>query len=346
MATHAHSTLIADPDEHPFARYVRAVGKGKKGARSLSFEEAEDAMGMIMRGEVLDVQLGAFLMLLRVKEESPEEIAGFVSAARRQLPVPPPEGLGADLDWSSYAGKRQHQPWFLLAAFALADAGIRVFMHGTSGHTAGRLYTESALQALGQPVCRDWQQVSQQLQQRRFAFMPLEVLAPPLHRIIELRNALGLRSPVHTLTRLLNPLRAPCTLQSIFHPAYAHIHQQAAVLLGERNASVFKGDGGEIERRPDANTTVLSVRDGLAEESVWPRLLPERAESDDLLDVELLRKLWRGEIAHAYGEAAVTGTLAIALHALGRAASQEQAGELADRLWQARDRDRLSAAAG
>ena len=68
--------------EHPFAQYVRIVGKGKTGSRSLSYEEAYQAFSMILKDEVLDVQLGAFLMLLRVKEESVDELAGFVQATR------------------------------------------------------------------------------------------------------------------------------------------------------------------------------------------------------------------------------------------------------------------------
>ena len=49
--------------EHPFAQYIRIIGKGKTGARSLTFQEAYDAFSMILKGDVLDVQLGAFLML-------------------------------------------------------------------------------------------------------------------------------------------------------------------------------------------------------------------------------------------------------------------------------------------
>ena len=64
--------------EHPFAQFIRIIGKGKNGARSLTFEEAYEAFSMILKDEVLDVQLGAFLMLLRVKEESVDELAGFV----------------------------------------------------------------------------------------------------------------------------------------------------------------------------------------------------------------------------------------------------------------------------
>lgn len=85
--------------EHPFAQYVRIVGKGKNGARSLSYDEAYDAFSMILKGEVLDVQLGAFLMLLRVKEEAVDELAGFVQATKDQLNF---QALDIDLDWSSY----------------------------------------------------------------------------------------------------------------------------------------------------------------------------------------------------------------------------------------------------
>src|SRR5690606_2817771 len=90
------------PNEHPFAPYVRLLGKGRTGSRSLNREGARDALAMILGGEVSDVRLGAFLMLLRVKEESPEELAGFVAAARVTIAAP---AIAVDLDWSSYAGK-------------------------------------------------------------------------------------------------------------------------------------------------------------------------------------------------------------------------------------------------
>ena len=68
--------------EHRFAEYIRIIGKGKKGSRPLTQEEAYQAMKMILANEVEPIQLGAFLMLMRVKEETPEELAGFVLAAR------------------------------------------------------------------------------------------------------------------------------------------------------------------------------------------------------------------------------------------------------------------------
>ena len=85
--------------EHPFAPYVRILGKGKKGSRSLTVEEAQDAMGMILDNRVEPEQLGAFLMLIRMKEEAPEELKGFALAVRERSAVP--AGLTADLDWST-----------------------------------------------------------------------------------------------------------------------------------------------------------------------------------------------------------------------------------------------------
>ena len=122
---------------HPFAPFVRILGRGKSLTRSLTEAEAEEAMAMILNGDALPEQIGAFLMLLRLKEESPEEIAGFVRAARQRMKIPA-DAPRVDLDWSSYAGKKRQLPWFLLAALCLAQSGRTIFMHGFDGHTAGR----------------------------------------------------------------------------------------------------------------------------------------------------------------------------------------------------------------
>ncbi len=334
----AHS-LIAKANEHAFAPYVRILGKGKTGSRSLTRDEARTAMQMILRGQVKDVQLGAFLMLLRVKEESADELAGFVEAARDVIAAP--TDISVDLDWSSYAGKRKHLPWFLLSALALADNGLRVFMHGASGHTQGRIYTENVLNALGVDSSSTWSEVGADLDRTNFAFMPLLDLCPPLQAMIDLRNDLGLRSPVHTLVRLLNPLQAKYSLQSIFHPAYALHHQQAAANLHQPHSSVFKGEGGEIERKPEALCKVLSVHDGVLSEETWPKLIDGRQEQPEILDVEYLRNVWRGGANDAYGELAIIGTLAIALRLVNRAESPEAALELAKDYWKDRNPERL-----
>lgn len=204
MTDHTPLT-IETPAEHPFAQFVRILGKGKRGARSLTREEAREVMGMLLDDKVEDTQLGAFLMLLRHKEESPEELTGFTEALRQRLQAPP---IKVDLDWPSYAGKKRHLPWFLLAAKCLAQNGVRILLHGGGAHTAGRLYTEQLLEQLHIPLCRDWQAVDAALAQGNLAFIPLGDWAPQLQRMIDLRNTLGLRSPIHSLARILNLLGA------------------------------------------------------------------------------------------------------------------------------------------
>ncbi len=333
------------PSPHPFARFIQILGRGKSLSRALTMAEAQEAMSMILAGDVLPEQLGAFLMLLRVKEESPEEIAGFVLAAREAMALPSALPK-VDLDWSSYAGKRRQLPWFLLAVLLLARNGLRVFMHGAEGHTAGRVYTSEVLARLGIPVAGSFEEAVVHLGQRNFAYLTLDRVSPQLARLIELRPILGLRSPVHTLSRMLNPFAAPAMLQAVFHPGYMEIHQKAAALLGQPHMAVFRGEGGEIERRPNKPCEVLTVHEGVTAEERWPALLPEpRQGAEEEMDLGRLAALWRGEITDEYGEAAISGTLAIALKALGHAASQEDAQIVAENMWAQRDRASLDAAA-
>ena len=333
------------PSPHPFARFIQILGRGKSLTRSLTMAEAQEAMGMILAGEVLPEQLGAFLLLLRVKEESPEEIAGFVLAARQamKLPAATPK---VDLDWSSYAGKRRQLPWFILAALLLARNGVPVFMHGGEGHTEGRIYTSEVLVRLGIPVAASFEEAAAHLGQRNFAYMTLDAVSPELGRLLNLRPILGLRSPVHTLGRMLNPFAAPAMLQAVFHPGYMDIHQKAAGLLGQPHMVVFRGEGGEIERRPNKPCETLTVHEGTLAEERWGALLPEpRQGAEEDMDLGRLLALWRGEITDEYGEAAIWGTLAIALRTMGHAASQEDAQILAENMWAQRDRASLGAAA-
>ncbi len=325
--------------EHPFAQYVRILGKGKSGSRSLSETEAQHAMEMVLRGEVEDVQLGAFLMLLRVKEESSAELAGFVRAVRQQLQVPK---LSIDLDWASYAGKRRQQAWYLLAALALADSGLRVVMHGASGHTAGRVYSEQVLAELGEQPVNQLQDLEARLAQGRFAFLPLRVFCPSLQRIIDLRNVFGLRSPVHTLSRLINPLSAPYSIQSIFHPAYGDSHQQAAALLGQAHAAVFKGEAGEAERKPEADCRVKYLHDGVLSEVSWPRMLEGRQEWQDELNTDALRRAWVHDHIDDYGRGAILGTIAIAVQLQKPELSNDDCLKKAEKIWQQRDRHRIN----
>lgn len=320
---------MSEAKEHPFAPFVRILGKGQKGSRGLTEDEAYQAMGMLLDGQVEDTQLGAFLMLLRFKEESPEELAGFTRAVRERVIAP---AITVDIDWPAYAGKRRQLPWFMLAAKALANNGIRILMHGGGQHTAGRMYAEDVLDALAIHSCTSWDEVAEQVESNNIAFIPLAVWMPRLQRMIDLRNTLGLRSPVHSLARLLNPLSAVCGLQSIFHPGYQLVHQQANVLLGG-HALVIKGDGGEIEVRPDVTDQLLGAADGHAWSEEWPAQIGRQVKAPTL-ELERLLAVWQGSEYDLYGEQAILATMALALRGLGR--DREEAFSQAAQMWENR----------
>lgn len=324
--------------EHPFAPFIRILGKGKNGSRSLTVDEAYEAMTMVLEDKVTPEQLGAFLMLLRVKEETPEEVAGFVRAIRNYLKQD--KTSFADLDWSSYAGKRRHSPWYVLSALLLADNGVRVCMHGAEGHTPGRMYTSEVLKPLGIEMSDTLDHAKAQIAKNNFCYMPVQTISQRLKDIIELRPYLGLRSPLHTVGRMINPLNAPKSIQAIFHPGYQAVHQLAANIMGEEEIAVFKGEAGEVERNPDTKCTVSYAVGGKTWDEEWEPMFAKRHMKESELNEARLTAIWRGEESDEYAEAAITGTTAIALRLLNRADTPDQALQQAQEMWTNRDKTR------
>ena len=330
---------MANHPLHPFAKFVAILGRGKTKQRHLTLEESREAMEMILRGDVLPEQLGAFLMLLRLKEEAPEEIAGFAAATKAlyDLPADIPH---VDLDWSSYAGKRIQLPYFILSVMALVNAGYKVTMHGTEGHTPGRVYTRGIIKMMGFPEASNLQEAADQIRENGFAYIPLEVLSQRLRELIEMRPIFGLRSPVHTFSRMLNPFNADTMMQGIFHRGFMDIHAGAAKLLGQHRMAVFRGEGGEIERRPNKPTPVWSLLgDGEPVEETWPQMQDSGHQPpDEEMDVSQLLDVWQGKSEDAYALASIKGTMAITLRTMGKVDDMESAENLAAELWESRDK--------
>lgn len=332
-------------EQHPFSKFIAILARGKTKQRHLTLAEAEEAMAMLVAGKTEPEQTGAFLMLQRLMEETSEEIAGFTLGTRQTMRYPA-NMPKVDIDWSSYAGKKRQLPWFVLSALLLARNGYKVFMHGTEGHTPGRVYTRECLGALGIGVADSYADAIDQINTSNFAYMPLEVINPALREMINLRPILGLRSPVHSFTRMLNPFNAPVMINGIFHRGFMDIHAGAAVLLKQPHMCVFRGEGGEPERRPGKTCEVWSVHDGKVSEERWPAIHDDpRQAVDENMNLADLAAVWRGELDSAYAHAAVCGTLAVGLRTMQLAGSIEQAEAMAREMWDNRDKTTLPVAA-
>ena len=302
-----------------FAPYVATLGRGPGRSRALTREEARTAFGMVLRGEADPRQVGAFLMLLRFRGEDADEIAGMVEAARetirptwREAGRPTWREAGAELDWPSYgAGRTRGAPWFLLSALALAASGVRVLMHGSNAHSAG-IAVEDGLRALG--LTPDAAGV---FRVPGFTYVPLAVLSPGMEDLLGLRRLFGLRSPVNTVARLLNPADAAAGVDGVFHPAYLAVHLGVADRLGRPRLLILKGGGGEAERVPLKPATAQLWAGGRAEDialEATPGLGPLTPAADT---PEGFAAVWRGDNAPPTVRATILATIRLGLTALG-----------------------------
>ncbi len=320
---------------HPFARFIQVLGKGRNGMRPLTREEAYEAMSMIACYDVEPEQLGAFLMLMRVKEETAAEVAGFTQALRESFSVNTQSAKPA-IDWAAYAGKKRQLPWFILSALVLAGRGYPVFMHGMNRNDE-RIYVPEALDALDMDTAGSLHEAEAQLGKQGFAYLPISKLSPLTAQLISTRDLFGLRPPLHTVARMLNPFAAPFSVMGVFHPNFAEIHQQAALLLEQPNTLICKGEGGEFERIPDRAVELYGVSDRQGWNDTWEMMLkPGQMVKPERLNLHHFREVWLGEAEDHYGENAVVGTLALVLRSLGLAKTSPDAHALAAGWWRER----------
>jgi len=316
-----------------FARFVATLGRGPGRSRALTREEAHTAFGMVLRGEADPHQVGAFLMLLRFRGEDAEELTGLVQAARAHADLGR-SGLGVDLDWPSYgAGRTRGAPWYLLSALALARSGVAVLMHGSNDFSAGIAVPEG-MAALGLRPDTDLEGAATTLRSSRFAYVPLRALAPAMERLLDMRRLFGLRSPVNTAARLLNPADAPFGVDGVFHPPYIDVHLGVAERMGRRRLLVLKGGGGEAERVPlkPATASVWEQATGRRELAL-PAVEGLRAHPPASDSAEGFASVWTGETAPETPLATIRATIALALLAMGRTGDPADAMDLAATIW-------------
>lgn len=205
----------------PIGRFIKEVGRGKKGARSLSRDDAFTLYEAMLEQRVSDLEMGGFMLAMRIKGESVQEIAGFLDAAEASFDrLDAPAGDYAPVVIPSYNGSRQMPNLTPLLACLLARRGVPVFIHGMTSDP-GRVTTAEILQEMGIVFCSDNEQVQAQFAKGMPAFMPIATLAPKMAHLLSLRRILGLRNSTHTLVKLLQPFKqSALRLTSYTHPEY------------------------------------------------------------------------------------------------------------------------------
>ena len=241
------------------------------------------------------MQLGAFLLVLRYRGETAAELAGFVRAARAQLVATarsarrprlavlrrqpqaaalfPPRGPAARPQW-------------------LPGPAARRRRRGRGGHAA-RARRARASRRRARPPRR--RRTARRHELRLPAARGAAAGAWP--SCSTLKPVLGVRTFANTVARELNPFRAPCQIQGVFHPPYLELHRATQRLLGQRR-------GGDLQGRrrrgaAQSGEALPGARAAAAGETLWPALTPGAGYPwrDEPLDADRLAALWTGEAA-------------------------------------------------
>lgn len=226
------------------SQYIKEIGRGKQGARSLTREQAADLLGQVLDGHVTDLEVGAFCLAMRIKGETPEEMAGFLDAAQARLNRLPASNKPLVV-LPSYNGARKLPVLTPLLGLLLARRGLPVLIHGTATESA-RVVVPDVLAALGITPMG----TVRQLANGELAFASTELLSPALKRLLDVRRVVGLRNPGHSLVKLMNPSDGPAVLVSSYtHPEYA-VSMAAVLALMGSTALLLRGTEGEVVADP------------------------------------------------------------------------------------------------
>jgi anthranilate phosphoribosyltransferase len=282
---------------------IAKVGKGEKGAKDLTYDEAKEAMRLLLEGQATPAQVGSFLVAMRIKSESVSELAAFTATAREYappLPVPPDLGL---VDIPTYAGKQDSWHVLMPAAIVAAAAGVPILLHGYDD-VPGRLATATVATRLGIPIDLDPKQAAECLVQKGLAYLDIGLYHPLVFRFLELRKELGVRSFFQPVSRMLNPARALASIIGMSHPPYFEKIAETLRMLGTPRALVVRGLEGEPELSASSVTKAIELRDDrIAPFSLQPKdfgMMFERIE--DLAspgvdgEAELIAKILSNEV--------------------------------------------------
>ena len=224
--------------------YIKEIGRGKDGARALSREQAADLFGQVLDGSVTDLEIGAFCLAMRIKGETPAEMAGFLDATHQRLQLIP-AGQRPTVIIPSYNGARKLPVLTPLLALLLAREGLPVLIHGTATESS-RVFTSKVLLALDLPANKYIKTIAN----GEVMFAPTELLCPGLQRLLDVRRVVNLRNSAHSVVKLMNPcVGNSLVVSSYTHPEYA-LSMAATLELMGANALLLRGTEGEAVADP------------------------------------------------------------------------------------------------
>jgi anthranilate phosphoribosyltransferase len=273
--------------------------------RDLSAEQAEAAMNIIMTGQATPAQIGAYLVALRMKGETVDEIAGSARAMRANaVRVSPRRGDGPLFDTAGTGGDGAHTfNISTAAAFVVAGTGRKVAKHGNRA-ASSQCGSADVLAALGVSLDLTAEQAGQAIDEVGIGFLFAPKFHPAMRHAIGPRKEIGQRTIFNVLGPLTNPAGADVQVIGVYDPALTEPLARVLGELGSRAAYVIHGYGGTDELNPCGPNQVSHLKDGAVRTyELDPLALGfERAPVQDLRggapddNAAVLRALFAGQV--------------------------------------------------
>ena len=239
----------------------------------LSRAEAREAMNEIMLGDATQAQIAGFLVALRAKGETSDEITGCAEAMRDHvLAVRPQRDDLVDTAGTGGDGMRTLNI-STAAALVAAAAGAGVAKHGNRA-ASSQTGSADVLEALGLELELPPDRIAQSIDELGFGFMFAQAHHPAMRYAAPVRRELGTRTVFNVLGPLTNPARARAQVVGVYSQALVRPIAEALVQLGARRAFVVHGAGGIDELSPVGPNAVCEVVDGgVLERTIDPQEL-------------------------------------------------------------------------
>ena len=228
------------------------------GGSSLTQPSATEVMGEIMSGDATEAQIGAFLTALRMKGETPEEIAGMATTMRKKalsvetgVDLVDTCGTGGDGSYSFNVSTA--------AAVVVASANIYVAKHGNRA-ASGTCGSADLLEALGVKIDLAPEGVKKCIETVGIGFMFAPIFHPAMKHVAKPRKEMGIRTVFNILGPLTNPAGAKKQMIGIADRSQGELLARVLVLLGSEHAMIVHGEDGLDEITISGKTSVWEIK--------------------------------------------------------------------------------------
>ncbi|HEY3962798.1 MAG TPA: anthranilate phosphoribosyltransferase [Gaiellaceae bacterium] len=300
----------------------------------LTRAESRLAMDTIMRGEATPAQIGGFLVALRLKGETADEIAGAAEAMRAH--VVPVKAKRDDLVDTAGTGGDGGKTFNISTAAALvaAAAGAGVAKHGNRS-VSSKSGSADVLEELGFDLDQSPERIAESIDELGFGFMFAPTHHPAMRHAAPVRRELAARTVFNVLGPLTNPAGARAQVVGVYSPLLVPVIADVLAQLGARRAFVVHGAGGVDELSPAGSNLVCEVVDGSVRQREIdpldlgvPRCAPEELRGGDAAEnAKRIREVFHG--GNGGRRSAILLNAAGAIAAGGHAADLKEGLEIA-----------------